>query len=76
MIEIDKVVQEPVTEVFTPFLTKGLTTKKHCWKNTDTKKFCQLGQCADLQYPVPNLNYPKGPSYYPKDIMLQFQMFS
>ena len=30
MIEIDKVVQEPVTEVFTPFLTKGLTTKKHC----------------------------------------------
>ena len=25
-----EVVQEPVTEVFTPFLTKRLTTLKHC----------------------------------------------
>ena len=24
-----QVVQEPATEVFTPFLTKGLTTQKH-----------------------------------------------
>ena len=39
------------------------------------KKFCQLGHCAGLQCPVPNLNAPKGPlSYYPKSIMPQFQI--
>ena len=38
------------------------------------KKFCQLGHCAGLQCSVPNLNTPKGPSSYPKSIMLQFQL--
>ena len=69
-----QVVQEPVTEVFTSFLTKGLTTQKHCWQYTDPKKFCQLGHCEGFSCPVPNLNTPKEPSCYPKNIMLQFQI--
>ena len=34
----------------------------------------QLGHCVGLQGPVPSLNAQKGPSYYPKSIMLQFQI--
>ena len=33
-----------------------------------------MGHCAGLQCPVPNLAAPKGPSFYPKRIMLQFQI--
>ena len=33
------IVQEPATEVFTPFLTNGLTTYKHYWQCTDPKRF-------------------------------------
>ena len=58
--------QEPATEVFTPFLTKGLTTYKHCWQYAGPKMFCQLGHCAGLYCSVPSLNVPKGPSCYPQ----------
>ena len=34
----------------------------------------QLGHCVALQGPVPSLNAQKGSSYYPKSIMLQFQI--
>ena len=67
-------VQEPAIEVFTPFLTKGLITQKHCWQYADLKKFCQLGHNVGLQCPVPSLNAPKGPSCYRKSIMFQLQI--
>ena len=38
------------------------------------KSVFQLGHCVGLQDPIPSLNAPKGPSYYPKSIMLQFQI--
>ena len=36
--EISEVVVQEL-EIFTPFLTKGLTTKKHCRQYTDPKSF-------------------------------------
>ena len=39
-----------------------------------SKNVCQLGHSAGLQCSFSNLNTPKGPSYYPKSIMLQFQI--
>ena len=65
------IAQEPATEVFTPYLTKGLTIQKHCLQYRDPKK---LAHFAGFQCPVPNLNTPKGPPCYPKSIMLQFQI--
>ena len=47
-IYIKNIAQEPATDIFTLFLTKGLTTQKHCWQYTDPKKFGQQGHCAGL----------------------------
>ena len=72
-VHVYPIVQEPATEIFTPFLTIGLTTYKHCWRYTDSEKLCQLSHCADL-VSTPQSKCPRGPSYYPKAILFHFQI--
>ena len=58
--EIDlTVVQEPATEVFTPVLTKGLSTKKHCSQYADPKKVLSDESLCRPLVPSPQPKCPK-----------------
>ena len=59
---------------FYPIFNKRFDHLEKLLKNADQKKFCQLGHCAGLWFPVPSLDAPKGPSCYPKSIMFQFEI--
>ena len=58
--EIDlTVVQELATEVFTPVLTKGLSTKKHCSQYADPKKVLSAESLCRALVPSPQPKCPK-----------------
>ena len=65
-------VQEPATEVFTPFFNKRFDHLELLLTICRSKK--SFVSWVTVQCPVSSLNASKGPSCYPKSIMFQFQI--